>query len=155
MEARMSAETVQSSGSVLRSARTLIGSIWRWLAGFRAPVTVASPVITTSYEPSANTRIEETAAVANPKTEAPPQEQTKSAVLNALDEGEVQRRRNLVRMFFNDFWSGTYEKPTGFLQRLDQAEDYVNDRLATNGEAWRLDSETRAMLGLPPRVPPH
>jgi len=38
------------------------------------------------------------------------------------------------------------------VERLDQAEDYVNDRLAANGEAWRLDSKTRVMLGLPPRV---
>jgi hypothetical protein len=37
-------------------------------------------------------------------------------------------------------------------ERLDQAADYVNDRLAANGEAWRLDSQTRAMLGLPLRA---
>jgi hypothetical protein len=57
----------------------------------------------------------------------------------------------LVRMLFNDFWSAAYEKPAGFVERLDQAEDYVNARLAANGEAWRLDSKTRVMLGLPPR----
>jgi hypothetical protein len=55
-------------------------------------------------------------------------------------------------MLFNDFWSAAYEKPAGFVERLDQAEDYVNDRLAANGEAWRLDSKTRVKLGLPPRV---
>ena len=69
-----------------------------------------------------------------------------------LDDQEIQRRRDLVRMLFNDFWSAAYEKPAGFVERLDQAEDYVNDRLAANGEAWRLDSKTRVMLGLPPRV---
>src|SRR6266480_5839797 len=68
-----------------------------------------------------------------------------------LDDQEIQRRRDLVRMLFNDFWSAAYEKPAGFVERLDQAEDYVNDRLAANGEAWRLDSKTRVMLGLPPR----
>jgi hypothetical protein len=69
-----------------------------------------------------------------------------------LDDQEIQRRRDLVRMLFNDFWSAAYEKPAGFAERLDQAEDYVNARLAANGEAWRLDSKTRVMLGLPPRV---
>jgi hypothetical protein len=69
-----------------------------------------------------------------------------------LDDQEIQRRRDLVRMLFNDFWSAAYEKPAGFVEWLDQAEDYVNDRLAANGEAWRLDSKTRVMLGLPPRV---
>ena len=58
-----------------------------------------------------------------------------------LDDQEIQRRRDLVRMLFNDFWSAAYEKPAGFVERLDQAEDYVNDRLAANGEAWRLDSK--------------
>jgi hypothetical protein len=105
-----------------------------------------------SYEPPIKTVMEETVAVANPKTQVRPEAQIISAIPSALDEGEIQRRRNLVRTFFNDFWSGSYEKPAGFVERLDQAEVYVNDRLAANGEAWRLDSQTRAMLGLPPRV---
>jgi len=78
--------------------------------------------------------------------------QTNRAADVVLDIQEIQRRRDLVRMLFNDFWSAAYEKPAGFVERLDQAEDYVNDRLAANGEAWRLDSKTRVMLGLPPRV---
>src|SRR5205814_7774355 len=69
-----------------------------------------------------------------------------------LDDQEIQRRRDLVRMLFNDFWSAAYEKPAGFVERLDQAEDYVNERLATSGEFWRLDTNTRVMLGLPPRA---
>jgi hypothetical protein len=68
----------------------------------------------------------------------------------ALDQEEVQRRRNLVRTLFNDFWSGVHEKPAAFTERLDQAEDYLNERLAANGEIWRLDAKTRAVLGLPP-----
>ena len=35
---------------------------------------------------------------------------------------------------------------------LDQAEDYLNERLAANGEFWRLNSNTRVLLGLPPRL---
>jgi hypothetical protein len=67
------------------------------------------------------------------------------------DPQEVDRRRNLVRTFFNDFWSGVSDKPAAFAQRLDEAEDYLNERLAANGEFWRLDANTRAMLGLPHR----
>ncbi len=71
---------------------------------------------------------------------------------NELNRQEIDRRRNLVRTLFNDFWSGEDQKPPSFTARLDQAEDYVNERLAANGEIWRLDTETRAMLGLPPRA---
>ncbi len=68
-----------------------------------------------------------------------------------LDQEEIQRRRDLVRMLFNDFWSGAYEKPAAFVERLNQAEDYLNERLTANGEVWRLDATTRTLLGLPPR----
>jgi len=37
-------------------------------------------------------------------------------------------------MLFNDFWNGTSEKPVAFVDRLDQAEDYLNERLAASGE---------------------
>jgi hypothetical protein len=57
-----------------------------------------------------------------------------------------------VRILFNDFRSGAYEKPAAFVERLDQAEDYVNERLAASGEFWQLDANTRVMLGLPPRA---
>ena len=44
----------------------------------------------------------------------------------ALDQEEIQRRRNLVRMLFNDFWSGAHDKPVAFSgSGLMQAEDYV------------------------------
>jgi hypothetical protein len=69
----------------------------------------------------------------------------------ALDQDEIERRRNLVRTLFNDYWRGAQEKPAAFSERLDQAENYLNERLAANGEIWRLDASTRALLGLPPR----
>ena len=75
-----------------------------------------------------------------------------SAASTVLDQEEIQRRRNLVRMLFNDFWSGAYEKPAAFVERLNQAEDYLNERLTANGEVWRLDATTRTLLGLPPRA---
>ena len=106
---------------------------------------IANPTIEVVANPT-------TEVIANPTTEIRPESQIKSAIPIAIDEAETQRRRNLVRTFFNDFWTGAYEKPAGFLERLNQAEDYVNDRLTANGEAWRLDSKTRAMLGLPSRV---
>ena len=67
------------------------------------------------------------------------------------DQQEIERRRDLVRIFFNDFWSGASDKPAAFVKRLDGAVDYLNGRLAANGESWRLDAKTRVMLGLPPR----
>jgi hypothetical protein len=73
------------------------------------------------------------------------------AASTVLDQEEIQRRRNLVRVLFNDFWNGPYEKPAAFVERLNQAEDYLNERLTANGEAWRLDATTRTLLGLPPR----
>jgi hypothetical protein len=66
------------------------------------------------------------------------------------DAQEIERRRNLVRTLFNDFWSGAHNKPAAFADRLDQAEDYLNHRLVAHGELWRLDANTRTMLGLPP-----
>ena len=74
-----------------------------------------------------------------------------SAAATVLDQEEIQRRRDLVRTLFNDFWNGAYEKPAAFVERLNQAEDYLNERLTANGEVWRFDATTRALLGLPPR----
>ncbi len=68
------------------------------------------------------------------------------------DQQEIERRRNLVRTFFNDFWDGVADKPRAFVERLDRAEDYLNERLAANGELWRVDANTRLLLGLPPRA---
>jgi hypothetical protein len=70
---------------------------------------------------------------------------------NLLDRQEIQRRRDLVRALFNDFWSLPDEKPRAFVDRLDQAEMYINERLSVCGECWQLDARTRVMLALPPR----
>ncbi len=67
--------------------------------------------------------------------------QIDSAASTVLDQEEIQRRRDLVRMLFNDFWSGAHDKPAAFVERLDQAEDYVNERLTACGEFWRLDTK--------------
>jgi hypothetical protein len=78
--------------------------------------------------------------------------ETKAVPNFAPDQQEIERRRNLVRMFFNDFWREASDKPAAFAERLDQAEDYLNERLAANRELWRVDAKTRPMLGLPPRA---
>jgi hypothetical protein len=68
------------------------------------------------------------------------------------DHQEIQRRRELVRALFNDFWKGNDEKPVTFVDRLNQAETYLNERLIERGEPWQLNAATRKMLGLPPRA---
>jgi hypothetical protein len=67
------------------------------------------------------------------------------------DQQEIQRRRELVRAPFNDFWNGRDDKPVTFVDRLNQAETYLNEQLTARGEPWQLDANTRKMLGLPPR----
>jgi len=73
-----------------------------------------------------------------------------TADAGGLPDGlDLERRRDLVRGLFNDFWNGVEEKPPTFLDRLDAAEGYINDRLADRNLGWRLDAETRKQLGLP------
>jgi hypothetical protein len=67
-----------------------------------------------------------------------------------LTQDEIERRRGLVRKFFNDYWSAVDDKPASFAERLDGAEGYINERVAAGGEPWQLDPATRKQLGLPP-----
>src|SRR5207244_4000428 len=53
---------------------------------------------------------------------------------------EIERRREIVRHFFNDFWMSTDDKPRTFAERLNRAEDHINERLAARGETWQLDA---------------
>jgi hypothetical protein len=63
---------------------------------------------------------------------------------------EIERRCEIVRQFFNDFWRSADDKPSTFAERLNRAEDHINERLAVRGETWQLDAATRKQLGLPP-----
>jgi hypothetical protein len=63
---------------------------------------------------------------------------------------EIERRREIVRHFFNDFWMSTDDKPRTFAERLNRAEGHINEQLAARGETWQLDATTRKQLGLPP-----
>jgi hypothetical protein len=69
---------------------------------------------------------------------------------SAPNQEEIDRRRSLVRGFFNDYWSSIDDKPTSFADRLDGAEGYINERVAAGGETWQLSPATRKQLGLPP-----
>ena len=68
----------------------------------------------------------------------------------SANQQEIARRREIVRQFFNDFWRSTDDKPSTFAERLNRAEDHINERLAARGETWQLDAASRKQLGLPP-----
>ena len=102
---------------------------------------------------------EDEAITVGPEDEAVPAEvergqKTPVAITSGIspDQQEIQRRRELVRTLFNDFWKGNDEKPATFVDRLNHAEEYLNERLIERGESWQLDTATRKMLGLPPRA---
>ena len=65
------------------------------------------------------------------------------------NQQEIERRREIVRQFFNDFWSSAEDKPGTFAERLNRAEGHINERLAARGETWQLDAAGRKQLGLP------
>jgi hypothetical protein len=43
---------------------------------------------------------------------------------------EIERRGEIVRQFFNDFWVSAEDKPGTFAERLNRAEGHINERLA-------------------------
>jgi hypothetical protein len=150
----MTAEIAQSS----RSKPVTTGVVATVLRAFVEIGTVIKSFISASH-PAPPGRCSEspvvkTEAVATAQIFAPAEVKAGAAgpvAHNELDEQEIERRRTLVRTLFNDFWHVEDQKPASFTARLDQAEDYLNERLAANRETWRLDAETRAMLSLPPR----
>jgi len=69
------------------------------------------------------------------------------------NQQEIERRREIVRQFFTDFWVSAEDKPGTFAERLNRAEGHINERLAARGETWQLDAASRKQLGLPPPKP--
>ena len=152
-----------------------MGNILHWLAGIAAAFTKLSdifsraprPVSDITAESHAESAAEGVGAVAAATEIATATPTATSAVAAdakigqdgqvtgvasiSPDQQEIQRRRELVRALFNDFWSGRDDKPATFADRLDQAEIYLNDRLTACGEYWQLDAKTRKLLGLPAR----
>ena len=129
-----------------------------WIAGIRAafkrPVEYSlqptSPPTDVADETGAESAVAEDQVPA--VAELVQATQLSVASTNSRDQQEIQRRRELVRALFNDFWNGSDDKPVTFLDRLNQAETYLNERLTARGESWQLDINTRKLLGLPPRA---
>jgi hypothetical protein len=77
--------------------------------------------------------------------ETSPAERIESSPVQLDDES----RRKLIRQLFNEYWKGIEDKPPTFAERLDIAERYINEQLASRDIGWRLDAITRKQLGLP------
>jgi hypothetical protein len=112
----------------------------------------ASPLSDVADETDAESAVAEEKATATAAVESGQATQVEVSSTNLPDQQEIQRRRELVRALFNDFWNGRDDKPVTFLERLNQAEAYLNGQLTVRGEPWQLDADTRKMLGLPPRT---
>ena len=157
-ESGLSAEPAQSSRSTSFATGGVLAAIFRRFAKIGAAAT--NFFRPSRYGPAEgqveNGAVEAEAAAANAPLGADVDVDSgleMQAVANFVpDQQEIERRRNLVRMFFNDFWREASDKPAAFVERLDQAEDYLNERLAASRELWRVDVKTRLMLGLPPRA---
>jgi hypothetical protein len=155
MEARLPANPAESSKRKPGTARGAVENILRWFAMIAAAFSQRTEYFSRprhsdiTAERRAESAVEEAGAVAT-ATEGKP---TTTAFFtdHILDQQEIQRRRDLVRILFNDFWSGSDNRPRSFVERLDQAETYLNERLTACGEFWQLDATTRKMLGLPQR----
>jgi hypothetical protein len=80
-----------------------------------------------------------------PDIETSPAERIASPPVQLIDES----RRELIRQLFNEYWNGIEDKPPTFAERLEIAERYINDQLASRDVGWRLDAITRKQLGLP------
>src|SRR5262245_52521707 len=138
--------------------RGWVGKFLRWIAGigaaFEGPTgTFLRPTSSPSHvadETGAETAVAEDKATAEMEFGQAGQVSVISTI--SPDQQEIQRRRELVRALFNDFWNGGGDKPVTFVDRLNQAETYLNERLTARGEPWQLDARTRKMLGLPPRT---
>jgi len=152
-----------------------VGNILHWLAGITAAFTKLSDIFSRAPPPvsevAAESRAESTpegagtvAAATEIMTATPTATSAVARDAKIIQDGqvtdvtsisphqqEIQRRRELVRVLFNDFWSGRDDKPATFADRLDQAEVYLNDRLTACGEYWQLDAKARKLLGLPAR----
>jgi len=154
MEADIFAKPAQSSRSKPVATRGALANIRRCFSDIGAAAKyVLRPRPPRLVEGHAPDVAVEAAAIASPAADVNVDTEPE---INAVapfvpDQQEIERRRNLVRIFFNDFWSEASNKPTAFVERLDEAEDYLNERLAANDEGWRVDAKTRVMLGLPPR----
>jgi uncharacterized protein YchJ len=175
MGKRMPIDSADSTRLRSDTATDIGEKVLRWFAQIGAAVTKPAKYFLRTWNPAseekrAESTLEEAGAIAaatenavltttksftvpdTAEVKVDADAQIDSAVSTVPEQEEIQRRRDLVRTLFNDFWSEADDKPAAFVERLDQAEDYVNERLTACGEFWQLDAKTRAMLGLPPRA---
>src|SRR5262249_41941284 len=78
-------------------------------ASAEPPTATADPKPAINLEPAAATKVEPPIRIGAGAGGVPTQE-------------EIERRRGLVRKFFNDYWSSIDDKPASFAERLDGAE---------------------------------
>jgi hypothetical protein len=161
--------TAAEAGQSIRS-KSVFATILEWIFGIRAGKHISQPAhLPSTEDPAERAPVEARAAQVGAGNTDAKLTAAKSFTIASKDDGnvgavaasgisqtfpdqqEIERRRVLVRVLFNDFWNSADNKPAAFAERLDQAEDYLNARLAAHGEPWRLDANTRPMLGLPPR----
>jgi hypothetical protein len=106
-----------------------------------------------SSDPNAPSEIVDTMAEEAPRADSiavRPESQISTTAEASPNQQEIERRREIVRQFFNDFWVSAEDKPSTFAERLNRAEGHINERLAARGETWQLDAASRKRLGLPP-----
>jgi hypothetical protein len=121
-----------------------------------APVATASGEGLTSQAPADNTaalslRVEMASEADALAPHAQPGIETLPAELIANPPVQLddESRRKLIRQLFNEYWNGIEDKPPTFAERLEIAERYINEQLASRDVGWRLDAITRKQLGLP------
>src|SRR5258708_12239907 len=150
-----------NAGGVVRTMRRTVEIIRRWFAGigaaFKNPTEYFSRPRRAASDIAAETRGESAAeeagadaaaiesAVATLTTTATfttpvtadekigQAVQVSCVVPIRLDQQEIQRRLELVRAMFNDFWTRCDANPAPSVDRLAQAQPYPNHRLPPSG----------------------
>ena len=106
-----------------------MGKLLRWIAGIGAAfkrlaqyfLRPTSPPSDVADETGAKSAVVEDKATATADVEF--DQATQVNVISTIppDQQEIQRRRELVRALFNDFWNGSDDKPVTFVDRLNRA----------------------------------
>jgi len=121
-----------------------------------------APIATESYEgltseapaddtvaPSVRIELAADADALRPHDEADIETPPPAPIERPPVQWDDESRRKLIRQLFTEYWNGVEDKPPTFAERLEIAERYINDQLASRDVGWRLDAITRQQLGLP------
>jgi hypothetical protein len=132
-----------------------MGRLLRWLIGiFSASRDPDGPGSAADSSTASGTGVEEISIERSTSDNVPSDSVSEveapiTAPVANPNQEEIRRRRDVIRALFNDFWKDRDDKPAAFSDRLNEAETYLNERLAASGECWQLDAGTRRLLGLP------